>query len=52
MSDLGTRIKQLRVAAGYTQPQLTQTSGVSNAVVSFWENNINEPKASYVKLLA
>ncbi len=26
--------------------------GVTNAVISFWKNNINELKASYVKNLA
>ncbi|MDE6441386.1 MAG: helix-turn-helix domain-containing protein [Clostridia bacterium] len=52
MSNLGTRIKELRIERGLTQPQLAKMVGVSNAVISFWENNINEPKASYVKKLA
>ena len=26
--------------------------GVSNGMISIWENNINEPKASYLKALA
>lgn len=52
MSEFGTRIKKLRIEAGYTQPQLAEKIGVSNAVISFWENGINEPKASYIKLLA
>lgn len=42
----------MRIERGLTQPQLAKMVGVTNAVISFWENNINEPKASYVKKLA
>jgi len=35
-----------------SQPQLAEAVGVSNGIISIWENNINEPKASYVKKLA
>lgn len=52
MQDLGTRIRNLRISAGLSQPQLAEAVGVSKAVVSFWENDINEPKASYIKALA
>jgi len=52
MNDLGARIKTLRIEAGYTQPQLAEKIGVSKAVISFWENGVNEPKAGYIKLLA
>ncbi|MDE6585841.1 MAG: helix-turn-helix domain-containing protein [Clostridia bacterium] len=52
MNDLGTRIRELRIERGLTQPQLAKMVGVTNAVISFWENNVNEPKASYVKKLA
>lgn len=52
MNELGARIKSLRIEAGYTQPQLAEKIGVSKAVISFWENGVNEPKASYIKLLA
>ena len=52
MKDLGNRIKELRIERGLTQPQLAKMVGVSNAVISFWENNVNEPKASYVKKIA
>ena len=50
METLGTRT--LRLNLGITQPQLAEMVGVSKAVISFWENDINEPKASYVKILA
>ncbi len=52
MKDLGNRIRDLRIERGLTQPQLAKMVGVTNAVISFWENNVNEPKASYVKKLA
>ncbi len=52
MQGLGVKIKNLRQAAGFSQPQLAEMLGVSKAVISFWENDINEPKASYVKALA
>ena len=52
MNTLGTRIRELRIEKGLTQPQLAEKIGVSKAVISFWENNVNEPKASYVKRLA
>ncbi len=52
MKGLGERIKYFRTEKGYTQPQLAKLIGVSNAVVSFWENDVNEPKASYIKALA
>jgi len=52
MNNLGNRIKELRIENGLTQPQLAEKVGVSKAVISFWENGINEPKASYVVKLA
>lgn len=48
MNNLGSRIRELRIERGLTQPQLAKMVGVTNAVISFWE----EPKASYVKKLA
>ena len=52
MKGLGETIKALRLEKGLTQPQLAQLVGVSNGMISIWENNINEPKASYLKALA
>lgn len=52
MKGLGERIKYLRIEHNYTQPQLAKKIGVSNAVISFWENDLNEPKATYLKALA
>lgn len=52
MKGLGETIKSLRIEKGLTQPQLAKMVGVSNGMISVWENNINEPKASYLKALA
>lgn len=52
MKGLGETIKALRLEKGLTQPQLAERIGVSNGIISIWENNINEPKASYLKALA
>lgn len=52
METLGNRIKQLRKEKQLTQPQLADALNVSKSVISFWENDINEPKASYMVSLA
>lgn len=52
MIGLGEKIKNLRIDKGITQPELAKILNVSNAVISFWENNQNEPKATYLKALA
>ena len=40
---IGTRIKQLRLAASMTQEQLAQRLGVSAQAVSKWESGVNMP---------
>jgi len=52
MENLGKTIKRLREEKKLTQPQLAKLMGVSNGIISIWENNINEPKATYIKKLA
>ena len=52
MKGLGETIKALRLEKGLTQPQLAALVGVSSGMISIWENNVNEPKASYVKKLS
>lgn len=52
MKGLGETIKSLRLEKELTQPQLAKLIGVSNGMISIWENNVNEPKASYLKALA
>lgn len=52
MENLGETIRRLRIENDLTQPQLAEIIGVSNGIISIWENNINEPKATYIKKLA
>lgn len=52
MKNLGETIKNARIEKNLTQPQLAKLVGVSAGMISIWENNINEPKASYIKALA
>ena len=52
MKSLGAKIKKLRIEAKLTQPQLAEKVGVTKGVISFWENDVNEPKAGYIKILA
>lgn len=49
---LGKNIKELRVERGLTQSQLAKEIGVSQGAIYFWENEINEPTASYIVALA
>ena len=46
------RLKNLRIEKGLTQPQLAEKIGVSNGMISFWENGVHEPTVAYVIKLA
>lgn len=52
MSILQKRIEELRSENELTQKQLAKKIGVSETAISFWENGVNEPKASYLNKLA
>ena len=52
MKTLGEKIKSLRLEHGWSQPELAKRVGVSKGMISIWENNINEPKATYIRRLA
>lgn len=52
MVGLGEKIKSLRLEMQLTQPKLAEMVGVSSGMISVWENDINEPKATFIKALA
>ncbi|MBQ9118361.1 MAG: helix-turn-helix transcriptional regulator [Clostridia bacterium] len=52
MKGLGETIKSLRTEKGLAQPELARLIGVSKGMISIWERNINEPKATHIKNLA
>lgn len=46
------RLKELRLEAGIGQNKLSETLGLSNASISYWENCKQEPTASAIYKLA
>lgn len=49
---IGQKIKELRTEKGISQQTLAKAIGVSQKAVDYWERSVNEPKASYIILLA
>lgn len=49
---IAQRIKELRKAANISQKKLAEAVGVDKRSVIFWEQEVNEPKATYIKNLA
>lgn len=49
---IGTRIKELRLQAKISQKTLAEEVGVDKRAVIYWEQEVNEPKATYVRNLA
>ncbi len=52
MDMIGNRINELRKERGLSQHALAKQIGVSQKAIDYWERNVNEPKASYIILLA
>lgn len=46
------RIKELRNELRLSQKALGAAIGVSQKAIDYWERGVNEPKASYIVLLA
>ena len=49
---IGNIIKELRTEKGLSQQALGKSIGVSQKAIDYWERGVNEPKASYIVLLA
>lgn len=49
---LGDGIRQLRLRAGLTQPELGKLCEVSKSMISFWETGKNEPSGTNLVRLA
>mgnify|MGYP003306381091 CR=1 FL=1 len=45
-------IKDLRQEKGISQLALANAIGVSQKAIDYWERGVNQPKASYIVLLA
>lgn len=50
--ELAKNLKALRVEYNLSQQKLANAIGVSQKAIDYWEKGINEPKASYILLLA
>lgn len=49
---IGKRIKELRLDAGISLQKLANEIGVDKHAIIYWEQEVNEPKASYIIKLA
>lgn len=49
---IAQRIKELRKANNISQKKLAEAVGVDKRAVIFWEQEVNEPKATYIKNMA
>lgn len=52
MSIFAQRLRELRQEKGLSMKQLAKELNITDAAVSNWENEINEPKISYLKAIA
>ena len=50
--NIGQMIKDLRQEKGISQLALANAIGVSQKAIDYWERGVNQPKASYIVLLA
>lgn len=52
MHTFGKRLKALRKSVKLTQPELAKAIGVSNGMISMWENDVCEPSLTHIKKTA
>ena len=51
MKGFGEKIKELRIAKGYTQKKLAEELGQAQTTIFYWEQNKQEPNISSLKKL-
>lgn len=49
---IAQRIKELRLEKNISPKKLADAVGVDKRAVTYWEQGINEPKATYIRNLA
>ncbi len=52
MKIFAERLRELRIEKGLSMKQLAKEINATDAAISNWENNINEPKITYLKVIA
>ncbi len=51
MDGFGEKIKEFRLAKGWSQKELATKIGLSQGAIFYWENDIKEPTISALKKL-
>ena len=51
MKIFAERLRELRTENGMSMKQLAKALNTTDAAISNWENNINEPKITYLKVI-
>ena len=52
MSIFAERLRELRTDKNLSMKQLAKLINVTDAAISNWENDINEPQITYLKIIA
>lgn len=52
MKTMGTRLKELRMNAGYTGEEVGRMLQVSKSVISMWEKDLRSPSADLIERFA
>ena len=52
MKIFAERLRELRVEKEMSMKQLAKALNTTDAAISNWENDINEPKITYLKVIA
>lgn len=52
MKIFAERLRELRTEKGMSMKQLSKALNTTDAAISNWENDINEPKITYLKVIA
>lgn len=52
MKIFAERLRELRTEKGMSMKQLAKELNTTDAAISNWENSINEPKITYLKVIA
>lgn len=52
MKIFAERLRELRTENGLSMKQLALAIKTTDAAISNWENNINEPKITYLRVIA
>lgn len=52
MKIFAERLRELRLEKGLSMKQLAKELNTTDAAISYWENDVNEPKITYLKVIA